>query len=82
MRLRGRKEVQPVLVEKSGPAKSNSERSRSYRTKVYGDPSEHESRKETDRLRKAEERKKQKEMRKSNLAPPGGSVEKSISQCQ
>ena len=67
MRLRGKKEVQPVLAQKSG-AKSNSERSLTYRSEVYKDSKKHESLKERDRLRKAEERKKQKEMRNKNIA--------------
>ena len=36
MRLRGKKEVQPALAQKSG-AKSNSERSLAYCSKVYQD---------------------------------------------
>ena len=67
MRLRGKKEVQPVLAQKSG-AKSNSERSLAYRSEVYKDSKKHESLKERDRLRKAEERRKQKEMRNKNIA--------------
>ena len=39
--LRGKKEVQPALAQKSG-AKSNSERSLAYRSEVYKDSKKHE----------------------------------------
>ena len=59
--------MQPELAQKSG-AKFNSERSLAYCSEVYKDSKKHESLKERDRLRKAEERKKQKEMRNKNIA--------------
>ena len=51
MRLRGKKEVQPALAQKSG-AKSNSERSLAYCSGVYKDWKKHEGLKERTRLGK------------------------------